>query len=427
MNIVLLVFWCYLFGVSFYRNKDLFSPSKIYLVIIFTFFGEIFWDKAYDLSVQLSVLVLLGLNIFVILKERALSVMSYRIALSDKVWNKIVRRIWILSLIPIFAQLYMIQKMGGLSGFVSSIGGRVVVWEGLGVVILLTKLINVLNYLYFIFLVCKKNKRKINILSYAIHLTVFIAIALLSGSRSNLLWNFVFMIIFYNYAVSRISIKMASIGFSAILLVAMVLAIARNGYRIEDGVLATGLHKQEHSLNLSNFHYGLEPIEKVIQKEYISNPHFGRTYVTAVTNLIPRTIWPSKPSSGGVIITREYFGDPYGGYSNYTTGLLPEGIINFGYFAGVVFSVLMMIVFLYVLFSYQKKLRHMNGVIPVRIYIMYAGIYPFLLIGIISYLYTEFTTNTISMMVFKVLLFFLILKVIFASKKMNSLMAARIN
>src|SRR5690606_36035043 len=113
--------------------------------------------------------------------------------------QKMVLRIWILSLIPIMAQMYLINSIGDFSAFISSINSRVVSWQNFGTAILLIKLINVLNYLYFIIIIKFKPISRRNVLFYLAHLILFVGISLLAGSRSTLLWNFVFMLMFYNF------------------------------------------------------------------------------------------------------------------------------------------------------------------------------------------------------------------------------------
>ncbi|MFB9273040.1 O-antigen polymerase [Lutibacter litoralis] len=406
-----------MFAFSFFKDTDIFSPSKIYLIILFTFFGGIFWDS-YSLKINILVLLLILFGYVVILFEHKVKVRFITYYISKKQKGLITFKIWLLTLIPLFAQYQLTSKLGGFSHFISSIGGRVVEWEGMGPIILLTKLMNILNYIYFIFLVKFNVRGKKNITLYILHLIVFILIALLSGSRSNLLWNFVFMLIFYNYTVKKVSIKQAFVGFLLILSIAMIVGISREGYKIENGKLKSGLNNSEVSINFSkfsNFQYGLQPLEKTIDQTNLFELEYGLTYLTAVTNLIPRKIWPNKPESGGVIITKKHFGDPFGGFSNYTTGLIPEAIINFGILGGVLIAPLILGVLIMFLLNYQKKLKYLmvrNSSFKKNILIL--GVYPFLLIGINSYTYAEFTTNTISMMVYKVLLFVICLNFIFS-------------
>ena len=71
---------------------------------------------------------------------------------------------------------------------------------------------------------------------------------------------------------------------------------------------------------------------------------YGMTYLTAITNLVPRSIWPSKPDPGGVVFTRDYTNGMYDEFNQYSTGLFPEAIINFGMIGGFIFGSLLLFI-----------------------------------------------------------------------------------
>ena len=83
--------------------------------------------------------------------------------------------------------------------------------------------------------------------------------------------------------------------------------------------------------------FGLFPLQQVLEADKI-NMHYGMTYLTAVTNFVPRKIWPDKPAPGGVIFTQEYAPGFYDEYSHFATGLFPEAIMNFGLVGGIFFA-----------------------------------------------------------------------------------------
>lgn len=421
MNILLFALWLILLIISFFRNQDLFTPSKIYLVILLTFFGDSFWSNSYTLDVYFSVFWLLNLSIVILILEKRIKVETSSIELNSLIKKRLFIRIWLLTAIPIFAQIYLFQKFGGFKFFISSISGRVVEWQGLGFVILLTKTMNILNYLYFILIIKIKNISKLQLSLFIVHVVLFISIALLSGSRSNLLWNFVFMLIFYNYSIRKVTIKIALLGFISILTFAMVIGVARSGYVFEDGEIKTGISHEKGVFETTNFKYGLQPIEKVFEKGEITNLYLGSTYITAITNLIPRKIWPKKPPTGGVIITEEYFDNPYGGYSNYSTGIIPEAIINFGYIGGFLFSFLQLVLLIKLLEQFQNKIQFKGNHVNFKRHLFLLGIYPFLLVGINSYSYTEFTSNTISMLVTKLFIYYLVCSFVFSLNRIKNI------
>lgn len=63
-------------------------------------------------------------------------------------------------------------------------------------------------------------------------------------------------------------------------------------------------------------------------------PQYGITYVAAITNFIPRSIWPEKPLGAGPRIRNIIYPGSYvvgqAGNSSITTGLYTEAYLNFG-------------------------------------------------------------------------------------------------
>ncbi|MEZ5960561.1 MAG: O-antigen polymerase [Hyphomonadaceae bacterium] len=78
------------------------------------------------------------------------------------------------------------------------------------------------------------------------------------------------------------------------------------------------------------------------------DPVGGATYVAALTNLIPRAIWPEKPLGGGPTLTNLIFPNSYEigrfGNSSITPGLVPEAYMNFGPLGALIVAALFGIV-----------------------------------------------------------------------------------
>ena len=110
---------------------------------------------------------------------------------------------------------------------------------------------------------------------------------------------------------------------------------------------------------------GLFPLERVLEAENISKK-WGATYVTVITNFIPRSIWPEKPPPGGVVFTNEYASGFYDQYSHFATGLIPEAIINFGHVGGIIFGFVKLLVILtfmsaiHLNYFFKKQQTHMT-------------------------------------------------------------------
>lgn len=89
---------------------------------------------------------------------------------------------------------------------------------------------------------------------------------------------------------------------------------------------------------------GDESVVWMIENEY--ELQFGLTYVAAITNFIPRSIWPNKLLGGGPILKNEIYPGSYvvgqAGNSSLTTGLITELFLNFSY-VGVLLGTLIWI------------------------------------------------------------------------------------
>jgi oligosaccharide repeat unit polymerase len=394
--------------LSYFNSKDIFSPAKIYLAVFFVFFGEslFYFDKQYEFYFIIFMLLFAVFPILVMerLGYRVKEVFDSRIVV--RICNKQVVRLWILTSIPVLAQIYFIIEMGGLLTYISGIGSRVSLWKGFGVFLLLIKLINIINYIYFVKIVTTENSKKHKILFMA-NFIVFTLLALLSGSRSMLLWNLVFMGVYYHYLINRISIPKASLLFGFVIFIAMVLGVLRDGYSVDESGFNSGINIEGKVLNMSNFTYGTKPVYLLLEMDELPELSLGKTYLTVFTNLIPRKIWPNKPDPGGIIFTRDFLDDPFEGNSYYSTGIVGEAFINFGYTFGTVFFFMQLIVMYLIFLRYIQKINTTAMLVnsPEDF-----AIYPFILFGLPAYLYAEFTTNTLSTFFFKVLLFILLIK-----------------
>jgi hypothetical protein len=217
------------------------------------------------------------------------------------------------------------------------------------------------------------------------------------------------MVVIYHYVRNNINIFKALMAFSCVVIMAMVLGTIRDGYNVTDGDFSSGINLQEKILNSSNFTYGTKPIQLLLNLDGTYDYKLGQTYLTVFTNLIPRNLWESKPDPGGIIFTRDILGDPFGGFSYYSTGIFGEAFINFGLLVGIFFAVIQLFMLYLCNLLCILRLNKISDGIKFGKAISY---YPFILFGIPAYLYAEFTTNTLSLMFFKITLFFIICKIV---------------
>ncbi|MFS0821481.1 O-antigen polymerase [Bacillus sp. 1P02SD] len=333
----LFIIWFFLAIISYIKNRDILSPAKYYLFNIGLYFAAIFY-KPYSVSIYFVYLLFLIIGFILIIFEPINNDIKYNKVdkrnfsyLNKFNMRRAFRIIWFLSIIPIGAQLYLIYYMGGLQGYINKLGLRVVEWQGMGIVLEMINLFSILNIFYFSLMICYSKPKKFDWLKYLLHFIVLLTIGFLSGSRGGLLSNIVLMVIVYNYLRSKISIKAIATIAIVLILVASVLGIARNGYKLTDEGFSSGITNNDELFSLEHFEYGITPLELIYSS---SSPlyelQYGFTFLTPVTNLIPRKIWPNKPDTGGLVFTKIYTGNAWGGYSNLAPGIIGEGVINFG-------------------------------------------------------------------------------------------------
>lgn len=361
IGMMLLLLWCLLVVLSLLCNKDIFSPAKFYLLNLGVYFGMIFF-KRYDEKIYLFYLLFLLLGLGLIIFEPKLktkgkfeSVLRVNIRNPNAPLKKCILMIWILSSIPLLAQLYLIHYVGNIYSYINNIGLRVVIWQGMGIVLELIKLYGVIDLFYFSILVTTKDVKIKQWVAFILHFGIFLVLGFLSGSRGGLLWNIVFMLMAYHYLRKKISIKKVLVCFSVLIIISSILGIARNGYKITANGFQTGLSTSQQTFDLKQFEYGIKPIQ-LIYNVKTTQLEYGKTYITPLTNIIPRKIWPNKPDTGGIIFTKRYAGDAWGGYSHLSTGIIAEGTINFGIIWGPVVGIIIFILIMRFLVNYYKKI-----------------------------------------------------------------------
>ena len=327
-------------------NRDIFSPAKFYHASLTVYFVDIFLSEhsGYIYSIYfgfiLGGLLISVLEAYTLSKRRAALI---RLEPSGMIPNRFILVLWGLSLVSIISQIYLIHIMGGLESYAGVVAHRVVKWRGLGSLLMLIKLIKPINLVYFtVGLVYRKRRPGIWWLLYGLHLILFVVTALLLGGRSFLLMQVLLMMVIYNYLRRPIKLRYALVAGAALLLIAAFLGAVRNNLTRLDSISAI-FDMSGEQLNLKMFSYGTNPLNVVFSREF-TDLQYGKTLLTPVTNFVPRKIWPGKFDSGGVVLTKFLKGRQYTGTSNMSTGLVTEGILNFGYPLGIVSGFLFLFV-----------------------------------------------------------------------------------
>ena len=340
---------------SYKKNKDLFSPSKWYFLSIIYFFKNIFLEE-YSLNIYFIYLLLISLGfVFVILESKVTKVSDGLNFKKRKLINqkKIFRFLVVLSIIPIVTQFYFILSYGNIFDYVNELAWRVRDWQGQGHLQALIKILPLINLIYLILIFSCKVEKKWRFI-YIIHLVIVVFFGILSGSRGSSLYVLLNVLILYNYFQNRLTLIKIAPLILLFLIVASVFGVVRNQIKVSDNeIVYYNQGSLKESLQSKQESYGLIGLKGVYDKKY-TDLEYGSTFLTTLTNLVPRSFWPEKPPSGGVLLTKHIEGGKYGGTSHYSTGIYTEFIMNFGYVLGPILATLFMI------FLGKRIIKHYN-------------------------------------------------------------------
>lgn len=366
----LFVLWLLAAGVSMACIRDLLSPDKLVLAVLGLFFSEIFFaPHQTEVYAAYAMLLLAFVAAVIIHASAAAGRPRWRIEaghgggslrpLPSRASFRGHALMWALSLPAIAAQQALIMHFGGLVGYINVLALRVVEFQGLGWLTSIIQTFAVVDLLYYGYLATRKSTRVADWLSFLLHLSVFVVIALLTGSRGSLLVNFVLLAILRHHLVRPMKVRHVLAIVASTMVVASVLEVAREGVAFGDEGLTTGLSPErgnEQAIGYAWASYGTLPLRLVLEGEVVKH-HMGLTYATWFTNAVPRAFWPDKPDTGGVVLTKEYTGDAWGGSSHLSTGILPEAIINFGQAGGLAVGVLQFTALMLALMALRVRLR----------------------------------------------------------------------
>lgn len=354
---------------SYWYNRDLFSPVKFYLFSAITYFYDSFVNP-YSYFILFSYLFFVIIALIIVPYERIYTTKFYRQVsifrkhkksrnISQSSSNRILFNIIALTTIPIAAQIYHIYLMGGIQAYLLSIPLRIQLWAGLGYVIHFKTILPIVNLFFFIFF-CTFNikNKKLWLTILIIHTLITVIIGFLTGSRSATLLNFLYFIITYHYLISYIKIHYIAISVVILLPLSSLLGyfreasfltqLSENEVELSNDIIDSKL--SDH--NTVSQKIAIFPLEILEQKHY-DDLCFGSTYLSALTNFVPKILWTNKLSSGGTIITNFGLGNTSNEplTSAYSTGAIAEGIINFGYYIGYIAAGIHIGLFFYIIFK----------------------------------------------------------------------------
>jgi oligosaccharide repeat unit polymerase len=339
-------------------SRDIFSPGKFYLMSFVLFYAGALADlDNYELWLLILLVLLMGI---VTVCLEAYAKPAVRIHFLEAVDYSTIRQknvafwVWLASLPAVAAQIYIVRYFNGLEGYINMIGNRVIELRGLGWAKALIATIVVLNLIYFAVGLTRRRTKWWWTL-FAAHLVIVVAVGALSGSRSSILSVFVMQVLLYHYLRRPVKVAYALPAGAILIACAMIIGVVRQGVRLDESEVSTGVDAYDQLLTLSIFNYGVQPLQILLSAEDIPLAH-GSTLLSVFTNPVPRDWWPDKPDTGGVFFTKKYTGDAWDGASNLTPTFLGEGVVNFGWVGGLIFYITSDLALMYFVVRYYRRI-----------------------------------------------------------------------
>lgn len=318
---------------ALFRNRDPISPAKFYIATLPVYYGGLY-GRTFETEVQAIVggLVMAGFVIteieHVALRREARTPTPpkggpLRLRPRAGMW------LWLVSIVPVLIQIYIIAQFGGPSGYMVALKSRVMEFRGLGVFFIIIRLFPWITAVYLMTtFVARPGMRGAGRKAFGLHLAFMLGMGFLTGSRSAIVMPLVYLVFVWHYCHRRVGLAVfLGIGVGAVVGVAFLGAL-REIYKV-DAERTVDFSSRNSYFIWSGFEYGLKGIEVILRKG-VQTTYYGTTYLTLFTNPVPRVLWPNKPDTGGVVFTKEYLDDEWHGLSNATPGLLGEAMMNFG-------------------------------------------------------------------------------------------------
>jgi oligosaccharide repeat unit polymerase len=313
----------------------LFSPVKIYLLTIFIFYLDIFVTE-YRAEICALYLGFLAIAIVLCRKEHGVPISTSPVSLRLGSESGAIGFLCLFTIFPVASMAVLILYFGSVSSYLEQLPVRSLTLRGLNTFSEIgTNIAALITLIYFGIGLTRKRRWRWWML-YIVHFGIAFAIVASSGSRRSLLMMIIAMIGLWNYLRAPILLRTAAVSLAILLFVASVGAVLRLNQRDFTSLGKELSHDEEVSVT-AHFKYGLMPFEIILDSNVIEL-HYGSTFVAAITNIIPRPLWPEKPDGAGPAFTKDYLGDKWLGASNYNANLIVESIMNFGFVVGIPFG-----------------------------------------------------------------------------------------
>jgi oligosaccharide repeat unit polymerase len=367
---IILFFFVLLSSIYIFMTfKDPASPQLVFLVKLSIFFSSIYFVD-YDYEIYLIFLLIL---LILILFSSSYLFNFNSFSHKENIYPIIKKKInlpsiifWILSVPGLISLYVLVNRFGGFvnlfdsDGFLSASKIGTESFAGMGIVKSIITTFYPIHLYYFSYIINLNYKKyKITYFFYGLHFMTFIFFALLSFSRGTLLMMFVMMGLVWHYSRKRISTFLIMLSLTGLLLIASFYGVIRETVKFNnDEKIKLNYSYQDLGLKKTFMIVGTFPLETLLNTE-ITDKKLGLTYISGITIFIPRSIWPNKLDAGGVVFTKNYT-NLYNEFSDFTTGLYPEAILNFGVIFGIIFGTLQLILLIYWLNSLYIKIIYNN-------------------------------------------------------------------
>lgn len=369
------------------RNRDPFSPVKIYLAYSVFFYLGIYID-----SVRWETFLCYAALIFSIglclafepqLTERSQSVEYPKLP-------RLYRLIWLFSIPGILVKIYFIYEAGGLFDYVANLAFRVRDWAGRGHFVIWFNILPALSLIYFCGIIADRNRSWRSITAYGAHFIIFLVVGLITGSRSYIAITLLGMVVMYSYLVKPVRLRWIVATVFLLVILAGVIGAARNNFgNIENGELLESVTSLEE-FETTQIRYGIIPLEIIFESSEKTGL-FGTTYVSLFTNFIPRSIFPNKPDTGGIAFTKIYTDDQWGGLSNLATGAVTEAILNFGKPLGIAIGIALNAATLVLGCLIYRRFMYRKSSAGKHVTVFHVAAYFYIIISFARFSFAEFT------------------------------------
>ena len=169
---------------SLLTNRDVFSPGKFYLISFIMFYaGALASPDDHELWLLVLLVLMVGIAT-VCLETHSPPPRAFRGAREPgpgpRRERSVALWVWLATLPAIAAQIYIVQLFGGIEGYISMFGNRVIEFRGLGWAKTLMSTVVALNLIYF-GVGLTRRRSKIWWSAFAVHVLVVLGIGALAG------------------------------------------------------------------------------------------------------------------------------------------------------------------------------------------------------------------------------------------------------